>query len=111
MTVSSGRLDRRTKKDALISELHWRICQNIREIREELGFSQQKVAAHLGVSQPTYNALENCRNDLMLGTLERIAEALSQPVEILIIRNPKAVEVDKPKQFRVIGKRVKKRKA
>lgn len=88
MTISTGRLDRRTKKDDTISPVHWRVIKNIQEIRNSLKLTQKDMAKILEVAQPTYCALETGRNDMMLKTLERIAKALKQPVQVFFIREP-----------------------
>lgn len=88
MGLDTGRLDRRTTKKSKISDVHRRVCWNIEEIRDQLGITQKQMAQKLKMAQPTYNAIERARCDMLLGTLERVAEALGQPIQILFIREP-----------------------
>lgn len=88
MGLDTGRFDRRTSKKTKISEMHRRVCWNIEEIRQERGITQKQMAEKLKMAQPTYNAIERARCDMLLGTLERVAEALGQPVQMLFIREP-----------------------
>jgi DNA-binding XRE family transcriptional regulator len=90
MTIQTGKLDRRTKKSTKISELHRKVIRNIRELRVEVGFTQSQMASKLKMAQPTYCAIETARCDVMLGTLERIAKILGQPVHVLFAREPRA---------------------
>jgi DNA-binding XRE family transcriptional regulator len=91
MTIQTGKLDRRTKKSTKISELHRKVITNIRELRIEVGFSQAQMAAKLKMAQPTYCAIETARCDVMLGTLEKIAKVLGQPVQVLFAREPRLI--------------------
>lgn len=88
MGLTTGKLDRRKSKKSKISEIHRRVCWNIEEIRQERGITQKQMAEKLKMAQPTYNAIERARCDILLGTLERVAAALGQPIQMLFIREP-----------------------
>ena len=88
MGIATGKLDRRTSKKNKVSDVHRRVCWNIEELRDQLGITQKQMAEKLKMKQPTYNAIERGRCDVLLGTLERVASALGQPVQILFIREP-----------------------
>jgi transcriptional regulator with XRE-family HTH domain len=88
MGLGTGKLDRRKTKKSKISEMHRRVCWNIEEIRQERGITQKQMAEKLKMAQPTYNAIERARCDVLLGTLERVAAALGQPIQMLFIREP-----------------------
>ena len=92
MTVRNGRLDRRTKKNDKISDLHKRVVQNIRELRMEIGLNTTQMAEKLKIAQPTYSAIETARCDIQLKTLEKISKALKQPVAVFFTREPRYSE-------------------
>ena len=56
----------------------------IRMIRELRGYSQENMAAKLGISQPAYSRIENNQTKLDTDTLETLAKELGvTPVDIL----------------------------
>ena len=58
--------------------------EKIRLIREMRGFSQENVAAKLGIAQNSYSRIETNQSKLEAGMLTRIAEALEvSPMDIL----------------------------
>ena len=58
--------------------------EKIRLIRELRGFSQENVAAKLGIAQNTYSRIETNQTKLETGMLVKIAEVLEvQPMDIL----------------------------
>ena len=63
------------------------------EIRRLAGKSQRRLAAALGIKQPSLSKLEN-QDDMQVSTLRRIVEALGGELEV-IARFPKgAVKID-----------------
>ena len=54
----------------------------LREIREQAAKSQQEVADHLGIRQPSLSKLEN-QSDMQLSTLRKIIAALGGELEVL----------------------------
>jgi transcriptional regulator with XRE-family HTH domain len=53
------------------------------EIRKFAGMTQEEVAAKLGVTQPSLSKLEN-QDDMQVGTLRRLIEALGGELEIVV---------------------------
>ena len=58
------------------TKLHRRFCEAVRTRRLELGLTQAVVAQRLGISVPTYSAIENGRASPSLDQVERVAKAL-----------------------------------
>lgn len=58
----------------------------IHRLREECGLTQQQVEARSGIPQETLSRIENGRRDPRLGTLEKLATALSMDVSELLAR-------------------------
>lgn len=59
----------------------------LRELRGELGWSQQDLAARLSVSRQTVNAIENGRYDPSLPLAFDIAETFGEPIEKLFFKD------------------------
>nr|WP_255476777.1 helix-turn-helix transcriptional regulator [Mucilaginibacter sp. AK015] len=58
--------------------------EKIRTIRELRGFSQENVAAQLGIAQNTYSKIETNQTKLTTDTLTKIAEVLEvSPMDII----------------------------
>lgn len=58
---------------------------NLKQIRKEKGLTQAELAKRTGISRATICRLENgTQKDLMVGNLNRIAEALDCKVSDLI---------------------------
>lgn len=58
---------------------------NLKQIRKEKGLTQAELAKRTGISRATISRLENgTQKDLMVGNLNRIAEALECKVSDLI---------------------------
>jgi putative transcriptional regulator len=57
----------------------------IRELRTELGLSQEELARELGVSRQTVNAIENDKYDPMLPLAFRIAGVFGQRIEDIFV--------------------------
>lgn len=52
------------------------------EIRKEVGFTQEKLAQILSVSQPSLSKLES-QDDMQISTLARLIDALGGQLEII----------------------------
>lgn len=60
----------------------------LKDAREELGLTQQEMANELGVSRPTYAAIEANPDKATVLQAKRICEILSRPYErIFFARN------------------------
>lgn len=57
----------------------------IRELRKELGLSQEKLANKCGVSRQTVNAIENNKYDPTLALGFALAKALNTTVDALFV--------------------------
>lgn len=53
------------------------------ELRRRLGLTQVELARRLGIRQPTLSRLES-QEDMRVGTLRRVVEALGGRLEILV---------------------------
>jgi predicted transcriptional regulator len=52
------------------------------EIRKEAGFTQEDLAATLGVKQPSLSKLES-QDDMQISTLQRLIQALGGQLELI----------------------------
>jgi len=52
------------------------------EIRKSVGLTQEELAERLGITQPSLSKLEN-QDDMQIGTLRRVIEALGGQLEIV----------------------------
>jgi len=69
-------------------------AQAIRAARAELGVTQAELARRLGTSAPYITSVEAGRENLTLGQLTNIANALDAGLEIrLVVMPPQPVEV------------------
>ena len=53
---------------------------NIRKLREKRGFSQEYMAAKLGVAQASYARMENAETKITIERLSKIAEVLEADI-------------------------------
>jgi len=53
--------------------------QRIREVREQVGLTQEAVAKHLGVTRPVVTNIEQGKRPLNLEELEKLADLLGYP--------------------------------
>jgi len=83
MTLTTGVHDRRKKKQP-ISPLRKSVCANLRKYRTMAGWSQKTAAQKLKMSQPSYCAIETGRDDIRLGTLEKMAEVYKTDVRAFL---------------------------
>ncbi len=59
------------------------VIDNIRRIRKEKGITQEKLAEYCGTSASYIGLMETYKNVPKLSTIERIAEALNVPVQVM----------------------------
>ena len=52
------------------------------ELRKQVGLTQKELAAALNIKQPTLSKIEN-QEDMQIGTLSRIIEALGGELELI----------------------------
>lgn len=71
------------------SKLHRLFCENVKARRIELGLTQLEVAEKMGISQPSFAALESGRNGPTLVTIEELSFALHVNAAQLLL--PQAV--------------------
>jgi putative transcriptional regulator len=65
----------------------------IRELREAIGWTQQDLAARLGVTRQTVLAIENDKYNPTLALAFKLAHAFGQPIEAIFHYNPEDDEV------------------
>lgn len=53
------------------------IANNLKEIRETKGFSQEKLAAMAGVHRTYISMIERCQKNVTVSCLDKIASALN----------------------------------
>lgn len=58
----------------------------IRQIRESRGLSQSELAEKCGVTQPAVAGWESGTRPILETTLEKIAEALGEPIDEMLAR-------------------------
>lgn len=68
------------------------IIENIREIRQEKGISQEDIATQLGFDQSNWNKIENGKQQLKVNQLEKIASVLG--VELIYLFTYPKIYVD-----------------
>jgi transcriptional regulator with XRE-family HTH domain len=66
-------------------ELHKRFTANVRRRRLTLGLTQLQVAEELGISQPSYAAIETGRRNPGLDVVEKVAKALDCEAADLLV--------------------------
>lgn len=69
---------------AASTALHKAFCENVRARRDQLGLTQKDVAERLGVSQPTYAALEAGKSVPSIDIVDRVARALGLSPALLL---------------------------
>jgi len=75
-----------------IAALRKSLSENIKHYRAKLGFSQEKLAENVGLSDQTINDIEGCRTWVSDKTIIKIARALN--IEVFQLFFPQA-EADK----------------
>ena len=69
----------------------------IRELRKELGLSQEKMAKRLGMSQTGYSKYETGENDVPTQVLLKLADFYHTSVDYILGRTDTAVPYDDTK--------------
>lgn len=69
----------RTNASSITSQL---VGEEIRKVRSELGWTQKQLAERLDAAPAYVSAIEAGRENLTLGSLARIAEALGRGLEL-----------------------------
>jgi transcriptional regulator with XRE-family HTH domain len=72
------------QQDGNMSELAKNLGSNIRQLREEAGFTQQQMAERSEIPRPTWASLESGAANPTLSVLTRVATALQVSIEELI---------------------------
>jgi len=62
---------------------HILVARNIRWLRKQKGWSQEKLALQADVHRVFMGRIERCEQSLSLSTLEKIANALNIPIRDL----------------------------
>lgn len=65
------------------TDIHHIVAQNIRRLRHEKGWSQEKLAKEAGIHRVYVGRVERCEQTISLATLEKIANALDTAVKDL----------------------------
>lgn len=68
----------------MVDEVAHNLANNLRQLREARGVSQQQIARVAGIPRPTWAHLETGAGNPTLGVLVKVASALSVSVEELI---------------------------
>ncbi len=63
--------------------VHARVARNIRRLRREKGWSQEKLAFEAELHRVFMGRIERCEQSPSLSTLEKIANALNTPIQDL----------------------------
>lgn len=81
------------KKELGRAERAWDIAFQIKELREKRGFTQARLAALVGISQPNVARIESADyQSYTLRTLEKVARALKAQVDIIVVPEEKIAE-------------------
>ncbi len=93
-----------TSADALDSGVGWVIAQRVREYRNQLGLTVEQLAERSGISKGMLSKIENAQASPSLGTLVKLAAAISVPLtslfrgldeehDALVIRAGQGIEI------------------
>jgi transcriptional regulator with XRE-family HTH domain len=63
--------------------VHAEVARNIRRLRRQKGWSQEKLAFEADVHRVFVGRIERCEQSPSLSTLEKIAKALNTPIQDL----------------------------
>lgn len=69
------------------------LSEKIRRLRLERGFTQEKVASHLGVTRQTYMAIENGQRDLKHTEVRKLADLFGVSVGDIMNEKPQEPEI------------------
>lgn len=73
-------------------ELRKEVANRVRQCRIEARMTQEEVSGKIGVNSMTYKGYENCRSDIPLVYLVRIADLYSVSVDYLVGRSEEKKE-------------------
>lgn len=62
------------------------LAQNIKNRRQELNLSQEKLAELTGLHRTYIGAVERQERNISIGNIEKIADALSTPAYVLLMK-------------------------
>src|SRR5271166_2338225 len=71
------------RPDTLDAGVGWVIAQRVREYRNQLGFTVEQLAERSGISKGMLSKIENAQASPSLGTLVKLASAISVPLTSL----------------------------
>jgi len=74
------------------------LAKNIRNLRQQYGWSQGDIANRLGISVPAFSKIETGVTDVNLSRLEQIASVFSVPLVKLLDDNHQEQEDDSQQQ-------------
>jgi len=60
---------------------------DMKTVRRQKGFTQQWLSEATGIDQSSISRMENGKQGISLNKLHRIANALDEPIEILLSRS------------------------
>ena len=69
--------------DSLDPDIGWVIAQRVKEYRSSLGFTVEQLAERAGISKSMVSKIENAQGSPSLGTLSKLAHAISIPLTSL----------------------------
>ena len=72
-----------SRPDVLDAGVGWVIAQRVREYRNQLGFTVEQLAERSGISKGMLSKIENAQASPSLGTLVKLATAISVPLTSL----------------------------
>ena len=84
-----------------------KIGENIRQKREELNISQEKLSDLVGISPKTLQRIEKGESDIKVGLLKKIAKALKTDFYELIGTEPINIQTNKVKHAQNVGMNIK----
>ena len=79
----SGGFQQAARPEALDAGVGWVIAQRVREYRNQLGFTVEQLAERSGISKGMLSKIENAQASPSLGTLVKLATAISVPLTSL----------------------------
>jgi len=79
----AGGIAQSGRQDTLDAGVGWVIAQRVREYRNQLGFTVEQLAERSGISKGMLSKIENAQASPSLGTLVKLATAISVPLTSL----------------------------
>ncbi len=65
-----------------------RVAHRVRDLRKQMGLPRRVVSERSGVSSRYLAQLEAAEGNISIALLERVAQALEVPIEVLIAKTP-----------------------